>query len=81
MKLKHQIKKLQEYLDADSRKRKAHREDMKALLHKMKLKEQELSEKALTQFDEDKRKRLHKEIDMLHAQRKKGIAALKALKA
>ena len=80
MKLHKMIKELQEFLDADLRKRKRHRDDMKELLHKIKAKEKRLAAKALTEFDEEKLEQLRKEIDMVHAQRKKGITALKELK-
>ena len=80
MKLNKMIKELQEFLDADLRKRKRHRDDMKELLHKIKAKEKRLAAKALTEFDEEKLEQLRKEIDMVHAQRKKGITALKELK-
>ncbi len=81
MKLKKLNKKVQNFLDAGSRKRKAHREDMKKLLAKMKAKEKEkrLEAKALSQSDKKELERLHKDIHMLHAQRKKGINALKKL--
>lgn len=79
MKLNKMIKELQEFLDADLRKRKKHREDMKELLQKIKAKEKRLAAKALTEFDDEKLKLLHKEINMVHAQRKKGITALKEL--
>ncbi len=80
MKLNKMIKELQEFLDADLRKRNRHRDDMKELLHKIKAKEKRLASKALTEFDEEKLEQLRKEIDMVHAQRKKGITALKELK-
>ncbi len=79
MKLNKLMSKLQEFLDAGSRDRKEHRKDMKILLHKMKVKEKSLAAKALVEFDEEKLERLHKEIHMVHAQRKKGINALKEL--
>ena len=79
MKLNKMIKELQEFLDADLRKRNKHRDDMKELLHKIKAKERRLAAKALTEFDEEKLERLRKEINMVHAQRKKGITALKEL--
>lgn len=79
MKLKKLIRELQEFLDADSRERKVRREDMKILLHKMKVKEKNLATKALVEFDEENLERLRKEIDIVHAQRKKGITALKDL--
>ncbi len=79
MKLNKLMKKLQEFLDADSRKRKDHRKDMKVLLRKLKEKEKNLAAKTVGEFEEEKLERLHKEIDMVHAQRKKGISALKGL--
>lgn len=79
MKLSKIMKKVQEFLDADSREKKENRKDMKILLQKLKSKEKSLAEKALTEFDEEKSKRLRKEIDMVHAQRKKGISALKEM--
>jgi hypothetical protein len=80
MTLRKQIKKLQNFLDADMREREAYREDMKTLLMKLKRKEKQLLNKTLMEFDQDKLARLRKEIDMLHAQRLKGIKALKELK-
>ncbi len=79
MKLKKLIRKLEDYLDADSRERKEHRDEMKTLLQKMKVKEKNLAAKALVEFDEKKLETLRKQIDMVHAQRKKGISALKEL--
>ena len=43
MKLKKLIRKLEDYLDADSRERKEHRDEMKTLLQKMKVKEKNLA--------------------------------------
>ena len=79
MKINKLMRKLQEFLDADSRERKEHRKDMKILLHKLKVKEKSLAAKTVGEFDEEKLERLHKEIEMVHAQRNKGINALKEL--
>ena len=79
MKLKKLVRKLEEFLDADARERLKHREDMKTLLRKMKVKEKNLAAKALVEFDQGKLERLRKEIDLVHAQRKKGISALKEM--
>ncbi len=79
MKLKKLIRKLENYLDADARERKEHRDEMKTLLQKMKTKEKNLAAKALVEFDENRLATLRKQIDMVHAQRKKGISALKEL--
>ena len=77
MKLKTQLKKLQELLDAESRDQNTHRQDMKRLLRKMKLKEKSLSEQVKVECDEESLEILKKKIDMLHAQRRKGIQALR----
>jgi len=79
MNIRQQIRKLQVLLDGSRRERKTHQDEMKTLLHKMKLKERRLLEEARTELDEDKLARLRTEIDMLHAQRLKGIKALKEL--
>ena len=81
MKLKNQLKKLQELLDSETRERSIYRQDMKTLLRKMKLKENNMSEKAKTESDEATRELLMKKIDMLHAQRRKGIQALRKMNA
>lgn len=80
MTLKKKIRKLQNFLDADKRERKANREEMKTLLMKLKQKEKYLLNKTVMEFDQDKLTRLRKEIDMLHAQRLKGVKALKELR-
>ena len=79
MKVKNQLKKLQKLLDAETRERNNHREGMKRLLLKMKLKEKALVEKVKIETDEEKLQRLKKKIDMLHAQRKKGILVLRKI--
>ncbi len=81
MKVKNQLKKLQKLLDAEIRERYNLREDMKRLLLKMKLKEKKLIERVKTESDEEKLQRLNKKVDMLHAQRRKGILALRSLDA
>jgi len=79
MKLGKLTRKLEDFLDADARERKEHRDEMKVLLRKMKDKEKSLLAKALVEFDEKRLDALRKQIDMVHAQRKKGINALKEL--
>ncbi len=79
MKLKKQIRKLQDLLNVEAREKLKHRDDLRALLKKMKKKEKSLTERAESEADQEKRDRLVKEIDMLHAQRKKGVMALKEL--
>lgn len=79
MKLKKQLKKLRGMLDARSREQVKHREDLRHLLHKMKSKEKELSAKAADEPDDGRRARLEAKVEMLHAQRRKGIRALRKI--
>ena len=79
MKLKKQLRKLQELLDDEARQREQHRQDLKDLLHKMRMKERKLSDKAKCELDESEHERIKQKIDILHAQRLKGILALRDL--
>lgn len=79
MSLKKQVRKLQTLLNADARERQAHREDLKQVLKKLKNEESRLLQQSLAEFDREKLERLHTQINMIHAQRKKGIRALKSL--
>lgn len=80
MKAKQLIKQLKELTNDKDRKRKEHRKDLKHLLKRMKKKEKELRGQLEQESDEAKLKKLKTNIDVLHAQRKKGIGVLKALK-
>lgn len=79
MKLKKQLKKLRKLLNVDAREREHYRQDLKDLLRKMKIKERKLSAKAECTLDESERERLKQKIDILHAQRLKGIQVLRGL--
>lgn len=79
MKLRKQLKKLQEYLDAEVRERRNHSDDLKRLLHRMRCKEKELIEQALDESDPGEAARLRRKIELLHAQRRKGVKALQEL--
>lgn len=79
MKIRKQLRKLQELLDVETRERENRRDDLKRLLRKMKAKERELGERALAATDPEEAARLRRKIDMLHAQRKKGVRALREL--
>lgn len=80
MKRKKLLHKLADYLNLDQRTLKTKREKMKIILKQLREKEKKLQFKAEHEQDETKRARLSKELDILRAQRLKGIAALKALK-
>ncbi len=78
MKTRKLLDKLMSYLDGDARKRKQEREEIKAVLKKLKRREKKLKNQLDDLKDEEKRAALQKEIDIVHAQRKKGVRLLKA---
>jgi len=79
MKRKKLLKTLANFLDMDGRKQRKHREELKALLKKLREKKVELEQKMLLEKDERKRKRLGKELEIINAQRLKGLKALEDL--
>ena len=72
------LDKLGDMLQPDASSKKHYRKKLKALLKDLKQKELQLQEKLEASEDEHKRKRLMKELDIVHAQRKKGIEALES---
>lgn len=76
MKRKRLLTALARLLDMEGRKQRKHRDELKALLKKLKSKKSELKKKMLLETDERKRKRLGKELEIIKAQRKKGLKAL-----
>ena len=74
------LARVQDFLDAEERERRAERADMKKLLAKLKKKEKDLKEEMATAEDEADRAALRVRLEVLHAQRRKGVSALKALK-
>ncbi|MGD2119636.1 MAG: hypothetical protein PVG66_14860 [Chromatiales bacterium] len=71
------LARLSGFLSGDSLEKKEHRKELKSVLKKLKAKEKELREICKTITDEQEREQMEKEIDILHAQRKKGIKLLK----
>ncbi|MCW8944272.1 MAG: hypothetical protein OQL27_05815 [Sedimenticola sp.] len=80
MKRKKLLHKLADYLNLDQRTLKTKREKMKIILKQLREKEKKLQLRSDHETDETKKLRLTKELDILRAQRLKGIAALKGLK-
>ena len=72
------LDKLGDMLQPEARNKKHYRKKLKALLKDLKQKEVQLKDKLESAEDEHKRKRLMKELDIVHAQRKKGIEALES---
>lgn len=79
MKVKKQLRRLKTMLDDSQRNNVKSRDELKALLSKMKSKERHLVKKMSIEKDEKVMAHLEKEVAMLHAQRKKGIKVLKEL--
>jgi len=79
MKRKKLLKSLAKLLDMEGRKQRKHRDELKALLKELKKKKVELEQKMLLEKDERKLNRLGKELEIINAQRLKGLKALQDL--
>lgn len=63
--------------DMKANEREKKKKELKQVLRKLKGKEAALIEKLKHEKDKDKREKLQQKIDILHAQRKKGLVILK----
>ncbi len=77
MKQKKLLEKLKIFFDSDAREREKQKSDVKDILKKLKKRERHLKEKLDGENDEEKRNRIQQKIDVVYAQRKKGIALIK----
>ncbi len=77
MKRKKLLKKLGDFLDSDKREACKRQGKLKEILKKLRDKERQLAQKLEDEQDEKKKKRLQKELDIVHAQRIKGISVYK----
>ena len=73
------LRSLARVLDMDGRKQRKHRDELKALLKELKKKKIELEQRMLHEKDERKLNRLGKELEIINAQRLKGLKALQEL--
>lgn len=80
MKTPKMIKRVGDFLDAGKDKQQKQIKSIKEILRNLKKKQDSLKKKSKTEKDDKKRKRILKELDIIFAQRKKGINALKKLK-
>lgn len=80
MKRKKLLKTLGDLLDMEGRKQRKHRDELKVLLKKLRKKEVELKAKMQLEKNERKQTRLEKEIEIIKAQRTKGVMTLRGLK-
>ncbi len=79
MKRKKLLKTLAALLDKEGRKQRKHRDGLEALLAKLKGKEIELEQKLRAEKDGRKQQRLSTELEIVRAQRTKGIETLQGL--
>ncbi len=74
------LKIVKRFLSADKEKQYEHTKCFRDVLKKLKKKEIDLKHKLKHENNEKNRKQIKKELEIVHAQRKKGIDALKKLK-
>jgi len=74
------LKIVKRFLTADKEKQYEHTKCFSDVLKKLKKKENHLKNKLKDENNEKNRKQIKKELEIVHAQRKKGIDALKKLK-
>ena len=79
MKRKKLLKTLAEMMGKKGRKKRQHRAELSNLLDKLQEKEHHLDQRINTEKDKQKRKRLVKELEVVKAQRVKGMKALQDL--
>ena len=71
------LNKLQDFFNADQREKERHAKDIKKILKKLKEKERKLKEKLDLSKDTDKAVALQQELDIIYAQRMKGVKIIK----
>ena len=74
------IDKLSRFLDLDRQKQKEKRAKIRMLLKKMKKQQRVLEDKLQNTPDAGKRKRIKRDLKVLHAQRRKGVKLCRAIK-
>ena len=80
MKAPKMLKIVKRFLSADKEKQYEHTKCFKDVLKKLKKKENTLKHKLKNENNEKNRKEIKKELAIVHAQRRKGIEAMKKLK-
>ncbi len=79
MKEKKLLNKLKAFFGSSERKRKKQKSDVKEILRKLKKRERKIKQKQSSEKKAAKRKQLQREIDVIYAQRKKGIKLIRKL--
>ena len=73
------LKQLKNYLDLGAKRRKKKADELKKVIKKLRKKEKDLIAESEKVGNGKKRDMLRKRIEILHAQRKKGLKALKKI--
>lgn len=73
------LKQMKNYLDLGAKQRKKKADELKKVIKKLRKKEKDLIAESEKVGNGKKRDMLRKRIDILHAQRKKGLKALKKI--
>ena len=81
MKMRKILQKVQDFLDADSRSQQQQKDSISEVLEKLKEKEKKLQDELAQCEDSNERDKLERKVAVCHAQRKKGLAILKQLRA
>lgn len=79
MKAKKLLRKLDDFLDAKRRRQRSQADAIRKVLHDLKKKERRLKLEFTDAADKSERRALRKRIDVVHAQRKKGLQTLRDL--
>jgi predicted nucleic acid-binding Zn-ribbon protein len=79
MTIKKYLKIMAEYFDEDQYKSSNKKKSIKLILKKLKKREKSLKEKLGEESSKSKKKSIEREIQIAHAQRNKGLKALKEL--
>jgi hypothetical protein len=71
--------KLQDIFDLKEGKKQVHKDELKRILKKLKIKERKIEVKLMKELDAEKKVKLQKDLDIIYAQRRKGINLLREL--
>ena len=74
------LEKLQEFFDADQQEKVKHSKEIKKILKKLKEKERKIQKNMAVCDDANKAVELQKELDIIYAQRIKGVKIVKEMK-
>ena len=73
------LEKLQQFFAADQHEKEKHIKEIKKVLKKLKEKERKIQQKLKLCFDTDVAVKLQKELDIIYAQRMKGVKIIKEM--